>query len=114
MLTIFPAFASTSTSVMFRVPGLEITKDQTRWPLLVLNLGAFDRAIWYLLERDFLLRSPLLWPEPRGALGSARPEPPKTRPRKGPSHNVLFAGGRDIVGDTTAMAYVGLQVLTKW
>jgi hypothetical protein len=27
--------------------------------------------------------------------------------------NLLFAGGRDIVGDTTAMAYVGLQVLTK-
>ena len=27
--------------------------------------------------------------------------------------NLLFSGGRDIVGDTTAMAYVGLQVLTK-
>jgi hypothetical protein len=27
--------------------------------------------------------------------------------------NLLFAGGRDIVGDTTAMAYVGLQFLTK-
>ena len=27
--------------------------------------------------------------------------------------NLLFAGGRDIVGDTTAMAYVGLQLLTK-
>jgi len=27
--------------------------------------------------------------------------------------NLLFPGGRDIVGDTTAMAYVGLQVLTK-
>ena len=27
--------------------------------------------------------------------------------------NLLFAGGRDIVGDTTAMAYIGLQVLTK-
>jgi len=27
--------------------------------------------------------------------------------------NLLFAAGRDIVGDTTAMAYVGLQVLTK-
>jgi Putative MetA-pathway of phenol degradation len=27
--------------------------------------------------------------------------------------NLLFAGGRDIVGDTHAMAYVGLQVLTK-
>lgn len=27
--------------------------------------------------------------------------------------NLLFAGGRDIVGDTRAMAYVGLQVLTK-
>ena len=27
--------------------------------------------------------------------------------------NLLFASGRDIVGDTTAMAYVGLQVLTK-
>jgi hypothetical protein len=27
--------------------------------------------------------------------------------------NLLFAGGRDIVGDTSAMAYVGLQVLTK-
>jgi hypothetical protein len=24
-----------------------------------------------------------------------------------------FSGGRDIVGDTHAMAYVGLQVLTK-
>jgi hypothetical protein len=27
--------------------------------------------------------------------------------------NVLFAGGRDIVGDTHAMAYIGLQLLTK-
>jgi hypothetical protein len=27
--------------------------------------------------------------------------------------NLLFSGGRDFVGDTTAMAYVGLQVLTK-
>ena len=27
--------------------------------------------------------------------------------------NLLFTGGRDIVGDTTAMAYVGLQLLTK-
>jgi Putative MetA-pathway of phenol degradation len=27
--------------------------------------------------------------------------------------NLLFAGGRDIIGDTDAMAYVGLQVLTK-
>lgn len=27
--------------------------------------------------------------------------------------NLLFAGGRDIVGDTTAMAYIGLQILTK-
>jgi hypothetical protein len=27
--------------------------------------------------------------------------------------NLLFTGGRDIVGDTHAMAYVGLQVLTK-
>jgi len=27
--------------------------------------------------------------------------------------NLLFAGGRDIVGDTTAMAYIGLQLLTK-
>ena len=27
--------------------------------------------------------------------------------------NVLFAAGRDIIGDTTAMAYVGLQLLTK-
>ncbi|HEV8619056.1 MAG TPA: transporter [Candidatus Udaeobacter sp.] len=27
--------------------------------------------------------------------------------------NVLFAGGRDIVGDTTAMGYIGLQLLTK-
>jgi hypothetical protein len=27
--------------------------------------------------------------------------------------NLLFAGGRDIVGDTSAMGYVGLQVLTK-
>jgi hypothetical protein len=26
---------------------------------------------------------------------------------------LLFAGGRDIVGDTHAMAYIGLQVLTK-
>jgi len=28
--------------------------------------------------------------------------------------NVLFSGGRDIVGDTHAMAYIGLQLLTKW
>jgi Putative MetA-pathway of phenol degradation len=27
--------------------------------------------------------------------------------------NLLFSGGRDIVGDTHAMAYVGLQILTK-
>jgi hypothetical protein len=27
--------------------------------------------------------------------------------------NLLFAGGRDIVGDTTAMGYAGLQFLTK-
>ena len=27
--------------------------------------------------------------------------------------NLLFAGGRDIVGDTRAMCYVGLQILTK-
>jgi Putative MetA-pathway of phenol degradation len=27
--------------------------------------------------------------------------------------NLLFSGGRDIVGDTHAMAYIGLQVLTK-
>jgi hypothetical protein len=27
--------------------------------------------------------------------------------------NLLFAGGRDIVGDTDAMAYIGLQLLTK-
>ena len=27
--------------------------------------------------------------------------------------NLLFAGGRDIVGDTHLMAYVGLQILTK-
>jgi hypothetical protein len=27
--------------------------------------------------------------------------------------NLLFAGGRDIVGDTTAMGYIGLQILTK-
>jgi hypothetical protein len=27
--------------------------------------------------------------------------------------NLLFSGGRDIIGDTDAMAYVGLQVLTK-
>jgi hypothetical protein len=27
--------------------------------------------------------------------------------------NLLFTGGRDIVGHTTAMAYVGLQLLTK-
>lgn len=27
--------------------------------------------------------------------------------------NVLFTGGRDIVGDTHAIAYIGLQVLTK-
>jgi outer membrane putative beta-barrel porin/alpha-amylase len=30
-----------------------------------------------------------------------------------PHLNLLFSGGRDIVGDTTAMAYVGLQLLTK-
>lgn len=30
-----------------------------------------------------------------------------------PHVNLLFAGGRDIVGDTRAMAYVGLQFLTK-
>jgi hypothetical protein len=38
---------------MFRVPGLEISKGPDEVTLLVLNLGAFDRAIWYLLERDF-------------------------------------------------------------
>ncbi len=27
--------------------------------------------------------------------------------------NLLFAGGRDIVRDTRAMAYIGLQFLTK-
>jgi hypothetical protein len=27
--------------------------------------------------------------------------------------NLLSTGGRDIVGDTKAMAYIGLQVLTK-
>jgi len=27
--------------------------------------------------------------------------------------NLLFAGGRDIVGDTTAMGYIGFQILTK-
>ena len=27
--------------------------------------------------------------------------------------NLLFTGGRDIVGDTRAMCYVGLQILTK-
>ena len=27
--------------------------------------------------------------------------------------NLLFAGGRDIVGDTSVMAYIGLQILTK-
>jgi hypothetical protein len=27
--------------------------------------------------------------------------------------NLLFAGGRDIVGDTHAMVYIGLQLLTK-
>jgi hypothetical protein len=27
--------------------------------------------------------------------------------------NLLFAGGRDIIGDTHAMAYIGLQLLTK-
>lgn len=27
--------------------------------------------------------------------------------------NLLFTGGRDIVGDTHAMAYIGLQILTK-
>jgi hypothetical protein len=27
--------------------------------------------------------------------------------------NLLFAGGRDIVGDTSAMVYIGLQLLTK-
>ena len=27
--------------------------------------------------------------------------------------NLIFAGGRDIVGDTTAMGYIGLQLLTK-
>jgi hypothetical protein len=33
--------------------------------------------------------------------------------RLSPHFNLLFSGGRDIVGDTTAMAYVGLQLLTK-
>ncbi len=27
--------------------------------------------------------------------------------------NLLFTGGRDIVGDTTTMAYIGFQILTK-
>ncbi len=27
--------------------------------------------------------------------------------------NLLFSGGRDIVGDTHPMAYIGLQLLTK-
>jgi hypothetical protein len=27
--------------------------------------------------------------------------------------NLLFSGGRDIVGDTHAMAYIGFQLLTK-
>lgn len=27
--------------------------------------------------------------------------------------NLLFAGGRDIIGDTHAMGYIGLQLLTK-
>jgi hypothetical protein len=27
--------------------------------------------------------------------------------------NLIFAGGRDIVGDSTAMGYIGLQLLTK-
>jgi hypothetical protein len=27
--------------------------------------------------------------------------------------NLLFAGGRDIIGDTNAMVYIGLQLLTK-
>jgi len=27
--------------------------------------------------------------------------------------NLIFAGGRDIVGDTTAMGYLGLQILTR-
>ncbi|HZA38497.1 MAG TPA: transporter [Candidatus Baltobacteraceae bacterium] len=31
----------------------------------------------------------------------------------GKHFNLLFAGGRDLVGDTTAMAYIGLQLLTK-
>jgi hypothetical protein len=30
-----------------------------------------------------------------------------------PHLNLLFSGGRDVVGDTHAMVYVGLQVLTK-
>jgi hypothetical protein len=33
--------------------------------------------------------------------------------RLSPHFNLLFSGGRDIVGDTTAMGYVGLQLLTK-
>jgi Putative MetA-pathway of phenol degradation len=33
--------------------------------------------------------------------------------RLSPHFCLLFSAGRDIVGDTTAMAYVGLQVLTK-
>ena len=31
----------------------------------------------------------------------------------GEHFNLLFSGGRDIVGDTHAMAYIGLQLLTK-
>ncbi|PYK39768.1 MAG: hypothetical protein DME49_02925 [Verrucomicrobia bacterium] len=27
--------------------------------------------------------------------------------------NLLFAGGRDIVGDTSAIPYIGLQLLTR-
>jgi len=27
--------------------------------------------------------------------------------------NLLFTAGRDIVGNTTAMGYIGLQLLTK-
>ena len=27
--------------------------------------------------------------------------------------NLLFSGGRDLVGDTTAMGYIGFQILTK-
>jgi hypothetical protein len=33
--------------------------------------------------------------------------------RLSPHFNLLFSGGRDIVGDTTAMGYIGLQLLTK-